>query len=122
MRLIEKENISNKLANKLKENVLDNDTRAVYLMTKDRNKLYTGKADPVVLSGINTYISWNLYLIAGKNGDSWITPDGFSEDENYESFLQYPVTESLKEAAEANDFIVVTADDINIEEITQANV
>lgn len=87
------------------------DTNAVLLLSKDKSMLYQAKAENTVLHGFDSYIMWNLYLVAGKAGEEWLTPDNFSEDLQFESFAQYMVQESLVAAAEANDFKVVTSDD-----------
>lgn len=105
-----------KVMQKLNESALDKDAKTVYLLSADGKLVYKSETEPIVLQGLNSYVVWNLYLVAGKEGNEWVSPEHFTEDEQYASFAQYIVQESLQGAAEANDFRVVTSDD-NLEDI-----
>lgn len=105
-----------KVMQKLNESAFDKDAKTVYFISADGRLVYKSETEPIVLQGFNSYIVWNLYLIAGKEGNKWLSPEHFTEDEQYASFGQYLVQESLQSAAEANDFRLVTSDD-NLEDI-----
>lgn len=95
----------------------------------ERNKLYVKNEEDKLIYKISeyetfsdsSYILIHLELVAGwdyVNPDEndiqgWCSADRFVEDIQSETFPQYFIEESMKEAIEANDYVILDMEEIS---------
>lgn len=101
----------------------------LYVITPGGDYIYECRVQNTVMHGKDSYIVWELLLIAGRNyaddndtDMTWVTPDAFVEDVQSDSFSQYFIVEGFEAAAKANSYKVINNEKVKNLHITQAHI
>ena len=87
----------------------------LYVINDDRDMIYEVKLADTQYKGRNSYSTYSLYLVAGRdyiNPDysdqqGWVGSDRFVDDVQHESIVHYFVTESLEDCLADNGYTLV---------------